>query len=86
MSEKTPTTDEIRFRIEHDWEPYGAGAFDRWLAKHDAEVLRAKPTKNEVIAAAKVLYNTLLPTPHQLRKARLGLIAARKTRSEAFDD
>lgn len=33
-----PTTGEIRYRVEHGWEPYGDGSFDRWLAQHDAEV------------------------------------------------
>lgn len=41
MAEHTPTTGEIRYRVEHDWEPYGDGSFDRWLAEHDAE-LRAE--------------------------------------------
>lgn len=38
MSEYVPTTDEIRYRVEHDWAPYGDGSFDAWLAAHDAQV------------------------------------------------
>lgn len=45
MSEYTPTTGEIRYRIERDWEPYGDGSFDRWLAAHDAEVRREEREK-----------------------------------------
>ena len=36
--EYVPTADEIRYRVEHDWEPYGDGSFDAWLAAHDAQV------------------------------------------------
>lgn len=38
MSDLVPTTDEIRYRVEHDWEPYGEGSFDRWLTAHGREV------------------------------------------------
>ena len=38
MSEYVPTTDEIRYRVEHDWAPYGDGSFDAWLAAYEAQV------------------------------------------------
>lgn len=53
--ESTPTTDQIRFRVEHGWEPYGDGSFDRWLAGYRREVLSAEPTKAEVEAAARAI-------------------------------
>lgn len=40
VSDYTPSTAEIRFRVDHGWEPYGDGSFDRWLADHDTEVAR----------------------------------------------
>ena len=52
MAEHTPTTDEIRYRVENDWEPYGDGSFDRWLAQHDAE-LRAEVERLRAVSAAQ---------------------------------
>lgn len=43
MSNHAPTTDEIREYVAYgDWgtEEYPVEEFDRWLAKHDAEVER----------------------------------------------
>lgn len=43
MSDYTPTTDEVRacYSYRADWQSQeDVEAFDRWLAEHDAEVLR----------------------------------------------
>lgn len=48
MSDHTPTTDEIREYVAYgDWgtEEHPVEEFDRWLAKHDAEVERAAAEK-----------------------------------------
>lgn len=50
-AEHIPTTDEIRYRVEHDWEPYGDGSFDAWLAQVQAEA-RADERKRVALQSA----------------------------------
>lgn len=53
MDEYTPSTDEIRYRVEHDWEPYGDGSFDRWLVAERARVAAETAEKITLQAAIR---------------------------------
>lgn len=54
-----PTADEIRYRVEHDWEPYGDGTFDAWYAKSVIGPLEALASELDSIPSSGPTIRTL---------------------------